>query len=341
MSSAESTRLFRVMGSFFLCIAAISLLATYSFAGSATLTVSGTQWGVSTAYLGANEGSSQFNINDLGDLGINTSRLYGGMSRWEPTDDSSTYGSPSIAQIEANPGVINWAFVTGRIDNNTVYNVAARPGSTGMFNGTGGAFTSSIYAKSGSPNVQIYNNNFISDGTLNSGADDTIVWGDGKGTFVFNNNAWHRVEGGDDWYWSGDTTSFSGWQAKGFDSVGMDVDPQINRTLGGGPVAYQLNSTSPLINKGANLSGSAPGGVGTRDYFGNPIPNGGSYDIGAADYTGSYSTQQSNATPVAHTSFSPSAHIAAIRNNGQNIAKGAAASWSVTIMDSSGNPVSV
>ncbi len=80
--------------------------------------------------------------------------------------------------------------------------------------------------------------------------------------------------------------------------------------------------------------------MGTRDYFGNPIPNGGAYDIGAAEYTGSYSTQQSNATPVAHTSFSPSVHIAAITNNGQNIAKGATASWSVTIRDSSGNPVS-
>ena len=32
------------------------------------------------------------------------------MSRWEPTNAESTYGSPSIAQIEANPGVINWAF---------------------------------------------------------------------------------------------------------------------------------------------------------------------------------------------------------------------------------------
>src|SRR5215470_4438453 len=31
------------------------------------------------------------------------------MSRWEPTNAESTYGSPSIAQIEANPGVINWA----------------------------------------------------------------------------------------------------------------------------------------------------------------------------------------------------------------------------------------
>jgi len=98
------------MGSFFLAMAAIPLLVSYSFAGSGTLTVSGTQLGVTSQYLGANEGSSQFNINDLVDLGINTYRLYGGMSRWEPTNDSSTYGSPSIAQIEANPAVINWAF---------------------------------------------------------------------------------------------------------------------------------------------------------------------------------------------------------------------------------------
>ncbi len=91
-------------------MAAIPLLVTYSFGGSGTLTASGNQLGVTSQYLGANEGSSQFNINDLVDLGINTYRIYGGMSRWEPTNAESTYGSPSIAQIEADPNVINWAF---------------------------------------------------------------------------------------------------------------------------------------------------------------------------------------------------------------------------------------
>src|SRR5437773_6674528 len=98
------------MASLLLPIVTTVFLTTYSHAASGTLTVSGTQWSVTSQYLGANEASSQFNINDLVDLGINTYRLYGGMSRWEPTDDSSTYGSPSIAEIEANPGVINWAF---------------------------------------------------------------------------------------------------------------------------------------------------------------------------------------------------------------------------------------
>ena len=151
------------------------------------------------------------------------------------------------AQKQAGGITIFGGVNPGWIYGNTVYNVAARPDSTGAFNGTGGVLTSSIYAKSGSPLLYIYNNNFITDGTVNPSADDTMVWGDGKGTFTFNNNSWHRVEGGDDWYWSGDITSFSAWQGKGFDSAGMDVSPSIIGTLGAGPVAYQLGSASPLI----------------------------------------------------------------------------------------------
>ena len=71
--------------------------------------VNNVQWGQSTCYIGAVEGSSGFNITDLKDLGINTYHIYGGMPRWETQDDSSIYGSPSIAQIKANPDVINWS----------------------------------------------------------------------------------------------------------------------------------------------------------------------------------------------------------------------------------------
>jgi hypothetical protein len=102
--------LVRAMNFFFVALITITILAIGAFAGTGTLTASGTQLGVTSQYLGANEGSSQFNINDLVDLGINSYRIYGGMSRWEPTNAESTYGSPTIAQIEANPGVINWAF---------------------------------------------------------------------------------------------------------------------------------------------------------------------------------------------------------------------------------------
>jgi hypothetical protein len=74
----------------------------------ARITVSPKQWGVSTRYIGGTEGSSRFNIDDLTDCGINTLRIYGDMSRFEPADDGGLYGSPSIAEIKANPNVIPW-----------------------------------------------------------------------------------------------------------------------------------------------------------------------------------------------------------------------------------------
>lgn len=110
MPVVTNTNVVQAARSFLVVLVTISILVTYADAGTGTLTASGTQLGVTSQYLGANEGSSQFNINDLVDLGINSYRIYGGMSRWEPTNAESTYGSPTIAQIEANPGVINWAF---------------------------------------------------------------------------------------------------------------------------------------------------------------------------------------------------------------------------------------
>ncbi|MBE9111790.1 hypothetical protein IQ273_20495 [Nodosilinea sp. LEGE 07298] len=64
--------------------------------------------GVSTRYIGACEGNVNFSRADLEDLGLNTYRVYGGMSRWEPEDDDGIYGLPTIAQIKANPDVIPW-----------------------------------------------------------------------------------------------------------------------------------------------------------------------------------------------------------------------------------------
>lgn len=231
--------------------------------------------------------------------------------------------------------------IPGYIYGNTCYNVAARPDSTGAFNGTGGCFTSSIYAKSGKPTLYIYNNNFISDGTVNPGADDTIVWGDGSGTFTWNNNSWYDVGGNYDWFWgSGDITTFSGWQAKGFDAAGITGNPQLHGTVGSGPAAYQLASSSPLIDKGANVSSIVYGGMGSRDYFGTSIPQGCCYDIGAAEYSGTYSTMESPATPAAHTSFSPSIHVDAITMNTPTVSKGGTASWTITVKDANGVAVS-
>jgi hypothetical protein len=61
-----------------------------------TIKISGTAAGVSTRHIGAVEGNINFDIKDLQDLGINTYRIYGGMSRWEPEDDDGKYGWPEI-----------------------------------------------------------------------------------------------------------------------------------------------------------------------------------------------------------------------------------------------------
>src|SRR5256714_10501730 len=80
-------------------------------ASSATISVSGTQWGVSTAYIGATEGNVRFNTADMSDLGINTYRIYGGMSRWEWQDPYSPYCTPTIDPIKADPAVTNRPWV--------------------------------------------------------------------------------------------------------------------------------------------------------------------------------------------------------------------------------------
>ncbi|MEG3840903.1 hypothetical protein [Microcoleus sp. herbarium14] len=77
---------------------------------AAAIKISGTAGAVSTRYIGAVEGNINFDLKDLQDLGINTYRIYGGMSRWEREDDDGKYGWPSIDEIKINPNLINWAY---------------------------------------------------------------------------------------------------------------------------------------------------------------------------------------------------------------------------------------
>ncbi len=75
-----------------------------------TLVVNDSQIGVTTRSIGAVEGNVNFDLASLVDLGINTYRIYGGIPRWEARDDDKLYGYPGIAQIKANPNLINWAW---------------------------------------------------------------------------------------------------------------------------------------------------------------------------------------------------------------------------------------
>ncbi len=71
---------------------------------SATVTVSGTQAGNSTRYMGMQGGNAPTETNfatALTDLGVNTFRFFTTMERYEPSDDVAGYGYPTKTQLLA------------------------------------------------------------------------------------------------------------------------------------------------------------------------------------------------------------------------------------------------
>jgi hypothetical protein len=170
------------------------------------------------------------------------------------------------------------------ICNNTVYYEPDRLAGTEMFNGEGGAVTTSVFGKSGKPDLRVYNNLFIVNGRNNPAAASNGLWSDGVGTFTFDNNLWWRAEGGLRFQWGGTVVnSWSAWQAEGFDANGVNADPLVVGPLGGGPGAYRLTAGSPAIDRGRVVT-EALRGMGPQDAFGMAIPQGSAYDIGAAEF---------------------------------------------------------
>jgi len=170
------------------------------------------------------------------------------------------------------------------IYNNMIYYEPDRLAGSVMFNGEGGAVTSSIFGKSGRPDARFYNNILVTNGRGNPAAVANNVWSDGSGTFTFDNNVWWSVDGGVRFQWGGSAiTSWSDWQANGFDAHSLNADPRVLGPLGGGPGAYSLVAGSPAIDRGQTVT-DALRGMGTQDAFGAATPQGARYDIGAFEY---------------------------------------------------------
>jgi hypothetical protein len=136
LSTLEGGRKMRITSSAVAVAAAAATLVAVGTASGAsgTLTVSGAQWGVSTCYIGGTEGNIRFDASDLVGAGMNTYRIYGGMSRWETADDDGVYGSPSIAEIKADPNRVNWAHwdaVMTSPPNGSDYNWSGTRGPSG------------------------------------------------------------------------------------------------------------------------------------------------------------------------------------------------------------------
>ncbi len=126
-------------------------------------------------------------------------------------------------------GGVSWAVIY----NNTIYYQANRLAGSTMFQAEGAPLTTSIWGKSGKPDVRVYNNIFITDGASNPAAVSNNLWTDGAGSFTFDNNIWWRVEGGLRFQWAKSViTSWNKWRAKGFDPYGMNAHPLVVGPLG-------------------------------------------------------------------------------------------------------------
>ena len=111
-------------------------------------------------------------------------------------------------------------------------------------------------------------------------------------THLNNNLYWYTGAGSPVFTFGSTYTSFSAYKTgSGQDANGLYADPLLNSPTyhaNGFPTTqFTLQSGSPAINAGANLVAlGVVSNVGTRDFYGNPIPQSGAFDIGAHESGG-------------------------------------------------------
>ena len=143
---------------------------------------------------------------------------------------------------------------------------------------------------------------------------------------TINNNIFYGGATNQRWRIGGTNhTSLTAYQtATGYDSLSLNANPMLANPGGGGtlswtpsaqtgpqpaPAAYLLSIGSPATNAGATITDA------TRDYYGNAVPGGAGYDIGAARSTittvvnfsnlsvGDYSSVPSTYQPITGTTI--------------------------------------
>jgi hypothetical protein len=204
-----------------------------------------------------------------------------------------------------------------RFDNNTIrYNVSMNDCQNGNYSAitfwTGSPEEDPIY------NTRIYNNTiYSSKGAaisfwVKKGIHQTTVWSNifittsgrklvsgspDKSMATFAGNAYWAIDGK---YNIAGNKSLDEWRkAIGQEMlngkpVGMVVDPKLidigaNVTVGDPTKlhtlnAYQLQKNSPLIDAGIDIRSEFGIDPGDRDFYGNPIPSGKGFDIGAHEF---------------------------------------------------------
>jgi hypothetical protein len=187
-------------------------------------------------------------------------------------NDSRLPNSPDPGEIFMNT---NGAAVSGTLDgikvyNNTFYWNPATPGPA--FNTVNADFSGT------SPNLFMNNIIYSTVPNLVQTTSD----------FALDHNIYWTGGTTPDWNFNGtDYTSLTSYQtASGQDAHSLFTDPMLNtptyHTAGRPMTAFSLLSGSPALGAGANVcSGISGCSMGTQDFWGNPLPNGTGYNIGA------------------------------------------------------------
>jgi hypothetical protein len=179
----------------------------------------------------------------------------------------------------ADPGEIfmngNGAPISGTLNgvevyNNTFYWNPATPGPA--FNTVNGNFSGT-------------NPNFFRNNIIYSTVPNLI---ETTSDFSLDNNIYWTAGTAPDWNINGtDYTDLVSYQAaSGQDKNSMFADPMLNtptyHTVGRPVMAFTLMSSSPALGASANVcSGISGCSMGTQDFWGNALPNGSGYNIGA------------------------------------------------------------
>lgn len=177
-----------------------------------------------------------------------------------------------------NFGVIDPGLGQVRAYNNVIYRVGTGPAPGGVES----QYTCINVGGTGSAAVRVMNNTLYDCGRRangNSGAfsasapvvlTDNIVDLLSSETYIAPNSSLSQFSGSNNLF-------FGHGAAPSFSSASVNADPKFSSITAGN---FQLQSSSPAINRGAN------DGI-TRDITQTPRPQGGAYDIGAYEYLGS------------------------------------------------------
>lgn len=159
--------------------------------------------------------------------------------------------------------------------NNTVYfkNRNNNPGEVA-------ALYLSTWGKFGNPTNFHYKNNIVY-----LANNSRAYWQEVGGTYSLDYNQFYAESGNLNVNWGKTTyTSLAAFQsATGQDAHSHYGNPGLAAPGGRNTTDYQIASNSPAVNCGVDLGASL---MGTRDYFGNAAPQGGAFDIGFHETSG-------------------------------------------------------